>query len=102
MSRARVLDDFLSFFLRNLVVKVLSVRLEGANNIKRISGGGLVRIDEIDEIDADDDAWSEQEAAESWITPEPELLAADLRLALEGGPVVMAVDPLRQRFKSAI
>ena len=64
-----------------------------------ISGGGLVRIDE---IDADDDAWSEQEAAESWITPEPELLAADLRLALEGGPVGMAVDPLRQRFKSAI
>jgi hypothetical protein len=64
-----------------------------------ISGGGLVRIDG---VHAGDDAWSEHETSEFWITPEPELLAADLRSALKGGPVVMAADPLRQRFKSAI
>ena len=44
----------------------------------------------------------EHEPAEWWITAEPDLLAADLLLALDGGPVVMAVDPLRQRLKSAI
>jgi hypothetical protein len=64
-----------------------------------ISGGGLVRIDD---MHSSNDSWIEQEPAEWWITAEPELLAADLRLALGGGPLVMAVDPLRQRFKSAI
>jgi hypothetical protein len=61
-----------------------------------IEGWGLVLLADTDA------AWIETEPAEWWITAEPELLAADLRLALEGGPLVMAVDPLRQRFKSAI
>lgn len=64
-----------------------------------ISGGGLVRIDEMHSIY---NAGIEHEPAEWWITAEPDLLAADLLLALDGGPVVMAVDPLRQRLKSAI
>ena len=64
-----------------------------------ISGGGLVRIDE---MHPSHDAWIDHEPAEWWIAAEPELLAADLRLALEGGPVLMTADPLRQRFKSAI
>mmetsp|Transcript_6388 Transcript_6388/g.15497 ORF Transcript_6388/g.15497 Transcript_6388/m.15497 type:complete len:352 (+) Transcript_6388:485-1540(+) len=58
LAGTRVLDDFHSLFLGNLVVKMLSVRLEGTDNIEGFSGGGLVSSTDGSAIDHD--RWSIQ------------------------------------------